>query len=166
MQHNLIEKDFIKLINDHRALIFKICNIYCRDPGLRLDLFQEIVLQLWKAFPSFRGESSGITWIYRVALNTAISDFRKEKRRPGKHSITSNEFAIPDITFVPDTIDETNSLQQAIDRLTDIEKAIVMLYLDEKSYEEIGDITGLSISNVGVRINRIKKKLTKLLKAY
>ena len=161
-----MEKEFVNLINVHRALIFKVCNIYCHDTETRKDLFQEVVLQLWKSFPAFKRESSITTWIYKVALNTAISNFRKETKRIGKSSITNFELEIPDMSFDPDSIDDNNSLQQAIDKLTDLEKAIMMLYLDEKSYEEMSEIIGLSSSNIGVRINRIKKKLTKIIKTY
>jgi len=161
-----MEKEFINLINVHRALIFKVCNIYCDETETRRDLFQEVVLQLWRSFPAFKRESSTSTWIYKVALNTAISNFRKEAKRVGKSSITALESEIPDMSFDPDSIDNNNSLQQAIDKLNDLEKAIMMLYLDEKSYEEMSEIMGLSSSNIGVRINRIKKKLTKIIKTY
>ena len=159
-----MEKEFINLINDHRALIFKVCNIYCHETETRRDMFQEVVLQLWRSFPGFKRESSNSTWIYKVALNTAISNFRKETKRVGKSSITALEFEIHDMSFDPDSLD--NSLQQAINKLNDLEKAIIMLYLDENSYEEMSEILGLSTSNIGVRINRIKKKLTKILKTY
>ena len=82
-----MEVDFINLINNNRALIFKVCNLYCRDPESRKDLFQEVVLQLWKSFPGFRKESAHSTWIYKVAINTAISNLRKESRKPEKHSL-------------------------------------------------------------------------------
>ena len=158
-----MEKEFIQLINDHRALIFKVCNLYCADHENRKDLFQEVVLQLWKSFPGFRKESASSTWIYRVALNTAISNFRKELRKPERTSISLREFDIPNM---PETDDKErrSSLSLAIDKLTEIEKAIIMLYLDEKSYEEISEIIGISNSNVGVRLNRIKIKLSKLVK--
>lgn len=158
-----MEKEFTQLVNDHRALIFKVCNLYCADRESRADLFQEVVLQLWKSFPSFRRESTGSTWIYRVALNTAISNFRKESRKPERRSIGLEEFDIPDMTSADDN-ERTSALTLAITKLTEIEKAIIMLYLDEKSYDEIGEIIGISISNVGVRLNRIKSKLSKLIK--
>ena len=129
-----MEKEFTQLVNDHRALIFKVCNLYCADREGRADLFQEVVLQLWKSFPSFRRESAVSTWIYRVALNTAISNFRKEHRKPDRKAIHLTELEIPDMR---DTEDEerTGALTLAINRLTQIEKAIIMLYLDEKPYE-------------------------------
>lgn len=158
-----MEKEFIQLINDHRALIFKVCNLYCRDPDSRKDLFQEIVLQLWKGLPGFRKESAVSTWIYRVSLNTAISNFRRESKRPGGTPISLKDFEIPDMEGADDK-ERRGALHQAVNKLTEIEKAIIMLYLDEKSYEEISEIIGISIGNVGVRLNRIKGKLSKLVK--
>ena len=161
-----MEKQFIDLVNNNRALIFKVCNLYCKDHEVRKDLFQEVVLQLWRSFPSFRRESAVSTWIYRVALNTAITHFRKESRKQGDKSIGSIEFAIPDMSGLMDDRENKNILYQAIQNLTKLEKAIVMLYLDEKTYEEISAIIGISSGNVGVRLNRIKSKLGKIVKTY
>ena len=158
-----MEKEFIELVNNNRALIFKVCNLYCEEPESRKDLFQEVVLQLWKSFPGFRKESSGSTWIYRVALNTAITNFRKESKKPGGISITLSEMEIPDMP-ARDEKENTASLHLAISKLNEIEKAIILLYLDEKSYDEISEIIGITNSNVGARINRIKTKLGKLIK--
>ncbi len=159
-----MEKVFIQYINDYRGLLFKVCNLYCRDAEDRKDLFQEIVLQLWKAFPSFRGESSPSTWMYRVALNTAISNYRKESRKPQMQDTNSIFFEIPDIYSLPMRIENQRMLYDAIGKLNDLEKAVILLYLDEKSYAEIAEILGITLSNVGVRINRIKNKLSQQLK--
>ena len=159
-----MEKEFTELINNHRALIFKVCNLYCSYPESRKDLFQEVVLQLWKSFPGFRKASANSTWIYRVALNTAISNFRKESKSPEKRPLTLLEFDIPDIPGTTEKEEDRSTLNQAIAKLTEIEKAIIMLYLDEKTYDEISEIIGISNSNVGVRLNRIKNKLSQLIK--
>lgn len=159
-----MEKEFVELINNHRALIFKVCNLYCNDAESRKDLFQEVVLQLWKSFPGFRGQSSYSTWIYRIALNTAISNLRRESSKPDRKSIGLGEFDIPDMTLSSDPDQHRNLLNTAIRKLSEIEKAVILLYLEEKSYDEISTIIGISISNVGVRINRIKNKLSKLIK--
>jgi RNA polymerase sigma-70 factor (ECF subfamily) len=159
-----MENKFIELINDYRALIFKVCNLYCRDPESCRDLFQEVVLQLWKSYPGFRKEAADSTWIYRVALNTAISYLRKEKRSPDSQPLDLAELEIPDLSTTTDENDNRNLLHLAIDRLSEIEKAITLLYLDEKTYDEIGEIIGISNNNVGVRLNRIKIKLNKTLK--
>ena len=159
-----MEKKFIELVNDYRALIFKVCNLYCRDPESCRDLFQEVVLQLWKSYASFRKESADSTWIYKVALNTAISNLRKENRSPHKKPLDLEELEIPDLSTATDENESRMLLHLAIDRLSEIEKAIIMLYLDEKSYDEISEIIGISTSNVGVRLNRIKNKLNKTIK--
>jgi len=132
-----MEKNFVDMINANRGIIYKVCNLYCLEKEYKQDLFQEIVLQLWKAFPSFRNESLRTTWMYRVALNTAISNFRKEVRKPERLSISKSEFQIPDIPQFEDEHDNLSLLKQAIQQLSKIEKAIIMLYLEEKSYEEI-----------------------------
>jgi RNA polymerase sigma factor (sigma-70 family) len=159
-----MEKIFVDMINGNRGIIYKVCNLYCFEKEYREDLFQEIVLQLWKAFPGFRNESLPSTWMYRVALNTAISHFRKEGRKPHRRSISLLEFQLPDLSQFPDENENLSLLKQAIQRLTKVEKAVIMLYLEEKSYEEISEITGISKSNVGVKINRIKSKLETIIK--
>jgi len=161
-----MEKEFIELINNNRALIFKVCNLYCGDIESRRDLFQEVVLQIWKSFPGFRKEAANSTWIYRIALNTAISNFRKESKRPPKQALDITAFEIPDMSDAANNHENMSMLNRAIKELTEIEKAIILLYLDEKSYDEISDIIGISISNVGVRLNRIKNKLSEIIKAY
>ena len=160
-----MEVDFINLINNNRALIFKVCNLYCRDPESRKDLFQEVVLQLWKSFPGFRKESAHSTWIYKVAINTAISNLRKELRKPEKQSLNHLDFDIPDLPANIIEHEQWDMLKLAIEKLTEIEKAILLLYLDEKSYDEMAEIMGITNSNVGARLNRIKTKLIKLVKA-
>jgi len=161
-----MEKEFIELINNNRALIFKVCNLYCGDTESRRDLFQEVVLQVWKSFPGFRKEAANSTWIYRIALNTAISNFRKESKRPVKQALDITAFEIPDMSDRANDHENMSILSRAIKELTEIEKAIILLYLDEKRYEEISDIIGISISNVGVRLNRIKNKLSEIIKTY
>jgi RNA polymerase sigma factor (sigma-70 family) len=160
-----MEKDFVEMINVHRGIIYKVCNLYCHNEEDKKDLFQEIVLQLWKAFPSFRKESLNTSWMYRVALNTAISNFRKETKKPDRKVLTDAEFQIPDLNFYADENEKLQSLKQAIEQLSEIEKAIIMLYLEEKNYEEIAEIIGISLSNVGVRLNRIKTKLEKIIES-
>jgi RNA polymerase sigma-70 factor (ECF subfamily) len=134
-----------------------------QDDESRRDLFQEVVLQLWRSFPGFRKESSNSTWIYRVALNTAVSNFRKELKRPEKQPLSRMEFQIPDMSGTTNEIENSSTLHIAIEKLNEIEKAVIMLYLDDKSYDEISEIIGISISNVGARLHRIKNKLSKLI---
>ena len=158
-----MEKVFISLIKTHRGIIYKVCNLYLKDAEDKKDLFQEIVLQLWRSFPGFKNESQSSTWMYRVALNTAISNFRKESKKPGRRSILDEDFQIPDFSDDHQT-EHLGILNQAIKQLNEIEKAIIMLYLDEKNYEEIAEITGITKNNVGVKLNRIKIKLEKIIK--
>ena len=159
-----MEKVFIEMINKHRGIIYKVCNLYCLEKEYRNDLFQEIVLQLWRAFPSFRNESQRSTWMYRIALNTAISNFRKEHRMPAKTDLSALKFEIPDMASFSDENEQMDMLNRAIGCLTEIEKAVILLYLEEKTYEDISEIIGITKTNVGVRINRIKIKLEKIVK--
>lgn len=137
--------------------------MYCKNATDRQDVFQEILAQLWKSFPSFRNESKVSTWIYRVALNTAISFYRKERKVPEKELIQNSLLLSEEIHFEEEQRAQIAFLYKAINKLTKVEKAIILLYLEEKSYEEISDIMGITITNVGVKINRIKSKLKKIL---
>jgi RNA polymerase sigma-70 factor (ECF subfamily) len=156
-----MQKEFLDILNNHRGLIYKVCNLYCSDPEDRKDLFQEIVFQVWKSLGNFRGESALSTWMYRIALNTAITHFRKDKR--SINSVSINGIDIPDINENDEKEELLKQLFAAIEDLDKIDKSIVLLYLEEKSYEVISEITGLTKSNVGVRLNRIKTKLSNTL---
>lgn len=160
-----MEKDFVEMLNTHRGIIFKVCTLYCHDEEAKKDLFQEIVLQLWKAYPSFRNEALNTSWMYRIGLNTAISNLRKEVKKLDRKSITVEEFQIPDMNFDIEQDEKLVMLKLAIEKLSEVEKAIIILYLEEKTYDEIAEIIGISNSNVGVRLNRIKHKLEKIIKS-
>lgn len=149
------EQEFIALLNKHQNIVHKICNVYMNSSADREDLFQEITLQAWKAFPRFRGESQFSTWLYRVALNTAITFFKKEKKQPITYT---PEF--PDITDIHSPVEaQVQAMYKAIAALSKIDKALVTLYLDDYSYKEMAEILGMTVSNVGVKMNRIKTKL-------
>ena len=162
MQNKELEKQFEKLIKDHELLILKVCAVYASHGADRQDLFQEIVIQLWKAYPKFKGESKLSTWLYRVAINTAISGLRKVKNfiqsyEPGTlpgHLVNTDDNKEKEEYF--------KQLYHAINQLNQIEKAIVMLYLEDKSYEEMKDILGINEGNLRVKMNRIKEKLREL----
>ncbi|MBC7890667.1 MAG: RNA polymerase sigma factor [Sphingobacteriaceae bacterium] len=158
-----MEKEFILVLNRHPGILYKVCRVYCPDEEDRKDLFQEIVLQLWQAFPAFRREANPSTWMYRIALNTAISNFRKQTRKPLPTPFSHLPFPLSDFADETAQPDEITQLYAAIDQLSTIEKALVMLYLDEKSYEEMAVILGISKSNVGVKLNRVRSKLEKLV---
>ncbi len=158
-----MEKEFLQIIKRNQGIIHKVCNIYCDDQDDRDDLFQEIVAQLWKSFPSFREESKFTTWMYRVALNTAITTFKKTKRRPDQNRLTYENFQVKDENYVTETEDEIKNLHRAVAQLTGVEKSIVLLFLENKKYEEIAEITGITQNYVRVKMNRIKKKLKKFM---
>ncbi|HOI48908.1 MAG TPA: sigma-70 family RNA polymerase sigma factor [Prolixibacteraceae bacterium] len=158
-----MEKEFLEIIRQNQGIIHKVCSIYCDSEEDRNDLFQEILAQLWKSFPSFRKESKFTTWMYRVALNTAITTFKKSKRQPAGSRLTVESFQIADEVYDPATEENIRLLQQAVARLSGIEKSIILLFLESKSYEEIAEITGITQNYVRVKMNRIKKKLVKLM---
>jgi RNA polymerase sigma factor (sigma-70 family) len=154
------ETQFLILIKEHQRIIHKICRLYRDIREDREDLFQEITFQLWKSHQTFRNDAKISTWIYRIALNTAIATFRKKKQNIGYFSV------LPDI---PDEQpDEELALRQerlfsALKQLNDGDKAIITLYLEDLSYQQIADITGISENYVGVKLNRIKIKIQTLL---
>ena len=156
------EQKFINLINEHQGLIHKISMMYEHDPDARNDLFQEIVLQLWKSFPSFRGEAKITTWMYRIALNTAISGFRKSTRHIKTEDLREVHMNISD-AWGDDREEDFQKLQWAIRQLSEIERAMIMLALEEMPYEEIAETIGITQNNVRVRMNRIREKLRKLM---
>jgi RNA polymerase sigma-70 factor (ECF subfamily) len=158
-----LEKEFLEIIRSNQGIIHKVCNIYCDDQEDKNDLFQEIVAQLWKSFPSFRQESKFSTWMYRVALNTAITTFKKTKRRPDQNRLTFENFQIKDESYNSEIEDDLKKMHRAVAQLTGVEKSIVLLYLENKKYEEIAEITGITQNYVRVKMNRIKKKLKKFM---
>lgn len=150
------EKEFVALLNQHQKIIYKVCNLYMQSAADREDLFQEITLQAWKAFANFRGDAKFSTWLYRVALNTAITFYRKEK----KNIVFSTDEVPEQSTGPQDPIEmQTKAMYAAIADLSKIDKAIVMLYLEDYSYNEISDVIGITPNNIAVKMNRIKGKL-------
>jgi RNA polymerase sigma-70 factor, ECF subfamily len=159
-----MEQVFIGHITAHQALLFKVCRIFGPTQEARDDLFQDIVLQLWLAFPNYQSTAKWTTWAYRIALNVAISQCRKKylpttSLSGNLYSTLANRPADP--TEAQDTL---AALYVAIAMLDPAEKALVLLYLDELSYAEIAEITGISVGNVGVKLNRVKAKLRTIIK--
>ena len=152
------EIEFAELIRKHQGLLFKVTSIYTDKKTDREDLFQEVVYQLWKSFDSFRKESKITTWMYRVAMNTAISQLKKRKRQPDAVRISDTILSYSENTN-EEYEERLRSLYKHIERLNVLEKGLMLLLLEGKSYKEIAEITGLSDSNVGTRISRIKEKL-------
>ena len=157
------EKRFIDLIDEHQGLIHKVCIMYESNAELRNDLFQEIVLQLWKSFDTFRGEAKITTWMYRIALNTAISGYRKQTRYVKTEDLDEIHYNISERHSHDDVEEDTQKLQWAIRQLSEIERAMVMMALEEIPYEEIAETIGITQNNVRVRMNRIREKLRKLM---
>jgi RNA polymerase sigma-70 factor (ECF subfamily) len=156
IEQTRLEDDFVKMVQQYERVIYKVCSFYVSEIFSMEDLYQETVLNLWKGYPKFRKESSYSTWIYRIALNTCISGMRKEN----KHRQNVPLSLADEIGFEPDNLEEElKELYRLIYQLKTLERAVILLYLEEKSYQEIADITGLSLCNVATKLKRIKEKL-------
>lgn len=163
------EEEFIKIIDQNDARIWHLCRLYARDNAEKQDLYQEIVIQVWESLQSFNGEAKLSTWIYRLALNTAISMKRKRKTRRHYHSNFKKEKEAPHPTHIEknDPVEENEQVKKlytAIAKLNDSEKAIITMCLEGFTYAEIAYVTNITENYVGVKINRIKDKLSKLIK--
>ncbi len=163
MNTSVTAQQFVSLIEVNQGIIHKVCHLYRKDTDDRKDLFQEIVIQLWKSFASFRNESKITTWMYRVALNTAIADFRKQKRQPDKFPLSETISEKIELEEDAEKQESIRQLYAAIEQLTDIEKGIIMLYLEEYEYEEIAEIVGITQNYVRVKMNRIREKLRQIM---
>ncbi len=152
------KKEFVSIIRQNQALIYKVTRVYGHTREDQQDLYQEIVYQLWKSFGSFRNESMISTWIYRVALNTSIAHLNRQKNRG--HHLPAEEWLLNEAEKRDTVMDERSEiLFTLIKKLNDIEKGIVLLHLEGKSYAEIAAITGFTVTNIGTRLGRIKQKL-------
>ncbi len=158
------EKKFLRLISEHEGLIHKICHVYAADALAKQDLFQEIVIQLWKSFENFRNESKISTWMYRVALNTALTEKRRNKTKVSISFLGSLKDDKAQESNMDANEENLNLLFSAISKLTEVEKAVVMLYLDDKSYEDMEDVLGINQGTLRVKMNRIKEKLRQITK--
>lgn len=154
------ETKFLALVRKHQSILHKICFIYTRTSSEKEDLMQEIILQLWKSFPGFSEKSSFSTWMYRVALNTAIS--QTKKRTSTIEMDATNEPAV-EAESMMELSEEIRILYRAISHLKRSEKAIILLWLEEKSYEDIATTTGITVKNVSVQLVRIRKKLSGII---
>lgn len=156
-----MEKDqFISVIKENQNLIFKICHSYCTNPESRKDLQQEILIQLWKSFSKFDGRVKISTWIYRVALNTAIFFYRKDIKQKGRSvPIEASILSLSDVSPDGELDEKITMLYRFIEGLHNLDKALILLYLDDNKYKDIAEILGLSETNVATKISRIKKTL-------
>ena len=154
-----MELEFAQTVRKHKGTIYTVCYMFSNNPDEVADLFQEILINLWKGFPKFRGESNVRTWIYRISLNTCISSERKKSRMVETLPLTM------DINLFSDSDDESKQVQMLRDRINKLgpfDRAIVLLWLENLSYDEIGAIVGISAKNVSVRLVRIKEQLKKM----
>jgi RNA polymerase sigma factor (sigma-70 family) len=159
--------DFLAALHDYQPLVRRVCRLYCQDADDRQDLFQEIVLQLWRAWPRYvpQPDAKLSTWLYRIALNVAISNLRQRTRRPasvGLESDVAQHLAQPTEASAYEP-EETAALYRAINRLSDVDKAFVLLYLEDRPYDEMADILGITQNNVRVKMHRVQEKLRKQL---
>lgn len=156
-----MEKDkFISVIKDNQNLIYKICYSYCSNSENRKDLEQEILLQLWNSFSKFDGRVKLSTWIYRIALNTAISFYRNDSKHSDKKiSIDASIISLSDFEYVPEQDENIAMLYQFIENLNEMDKALILLYLDDNKQKDMAEVLGISETNVATKICRIKKIL-------
>jgi RNA polymerase sigma-70 factor (ECF subfamily) len=157
-----IDTEFLKSINDNLGIAHKVCNMYFDDVDTRQDVIQEMMYQLWKSFQSFDGRSKFSTWMYSVCLNTALTYHRKVTKQRNE-SLTALHHNIADRTSAAHD-EEISLMFRAIGRLSSLNKAIVLLYLEDMSYDDISTITGLTKTNVSVRLVRIRKELEQTMK--
>ncbi len=152
------EQEFVSTIERHKQLIYKVCYLYATDSFELNDLYQEVVINLWRGFSDFRGDSSISSWIYRVGLNTCISYYRKSSSKPKTIPLVDN------LEIYEDTIKTTQikEMYRLIGKLSKIERALILLWLDEKTYDEIGEIMGLNRNTVASRLKRIREKIVEM----
>ena len=159
-----LNQEFSNIIEEHKRIIFKVCNSYCSNPDDREDLAQEIIFQVWKSFEKYDEKYKAGTWIYRIALNVAISFYRHKKRRLENFSAIDEsvlEYSEPDTNG---NQHQLKMLHESIEKLDPLNRAIMILYLDDKPYREISEILGISETNVATKLSRIKQKLKQQLK--
>jgi RNA polymerase sigma-70 factor (ECF subfamily) len=157
---NELEKDFLDMIAAHERVIYKVCYFCAKNHDELDDLFQEIVLNLWKSFPNFRGESKITTWIYRIATNTCINSQRYAHDRLKMVPLTTDE--VRNLTTDDDREGLFQELHEHIDQLSEKERALILLWLEDMSYQAMADILGTTTNNIGVKLCHIKHKLRKM----
>ena len=163
MNKEELEKPFIALVTEYQRVIYKVCYMYATDEYTLEELYQETVINLWKAFPQFKEHSKVSTWVYRIAMNTCISYFRKSSVRPTTIPITFRM----ETTLADDSAQSgyLRELYRMISQLGKLDRALILLWLEDKSYQEIADVLSITKANVAVKINRVKEKLKKMSNA-
>ncbi|CAI8175609.1 MAG: ECF RNA polymerase sigma-E factor [Polaribacter sp. SA4-10] len=158
-----LETKFLLDFENNQGIVHKVCRIYTTDSDAHKDLFQEITIQLWKNYSKFRGDSKFSTWMYRVALNTAISLYRKSSKRIKTEDYSDIEYKIQSVEYDDNQELQLKALYAAIHQLNDIDKALIFLYLEDKPFKEISITLGISDINARVKMNRAKEKLRTIL---
>lgn len=157
MEKETIDKEFLSMIQQNEKIIYKVASFYADADNPIADLYQEVIINVWKGYPTFKGDSKPSTWIYRIALNTCISFFRRRKVS------TSYLEILPELgEQIDHNDDQLQELYVMINRLGRLERALVLLYLEDKSYKEMAEIMGMTVTNVATKLNRIKDKLRKM----
>jgi RNA polymerase sigma factor (sigma-70 family) len=155
-----LQADFVKTIEANKGIIYKIARSYCKDPDDKQDLIQEMLFQLWKSFDKFDSSYKFSTWMYRIALNVAISFYRKESRRQQMNQpLSESVLNLKEDNTAKDLDTKLNQLNQFIQELKELDRAIIILYLEENSQQDIGEILGLTATNVSTKVSRIKELL-------
>ena len=165
METKELEREFLDMIAAQKRVIYKVCYIYAKDQDDLNDLFQEVVLNLWKSFPNYRGDSTVTTWVYRIAMNTCITFLRRSNTRLQTIRLQTIPMTADVASLVADEEGRTGQLQELyrlINKLGKLERALILLWLEERSYQEMADILGISKANVAVKLLRTKEKLKKM----
>lgn len=160
METKELEKEFLNMIETQKRTIYKVCYMYADDQEDLNDLFQETVLNLWKSFPRYRGDSKLTTWVYRIAMNTCITFLRHANSRPQTVPMTAQ--VAGSLEADEETSGQLRELYRLINQLGKLERAQILLWLEERSYQEMADILGISKANVAVKLNRIREKLKQM----
>ena len=157
--------DFVAVLHEYQPLLRRVARLYCQDADDRQDLFQEIVLQLWRAWPRYVPQPGAklSTWLYRIALNVAISNLRQRTRRPAPGTLDAEALAVAQASDTSFDADDRANLYRAIGRLSDVDKVFILLYLEDRPYDEMADILGITQNNVRVKMHRVQEKLRSLL---
>jgi RNA polymerase sigma factor (sigma-70 family) len=159
MKEKQQSEHFQNIMEQHKGILYKVANAYCPNEDDRQDLIQEMMIQVWQSIHRYDMQFKISTWLYRISLNVAISFYRKNTTRANKYTVLNEQMI--QIPAEDKTADERqlNLLEQFISELREIDKALMILYLEDKSHAEIAEILGISISNVGTKIGRVKDKL-------
>ena len=160
METKEIEKEFLSMIEEQKRTIYKVCYMYANDQDDLNDLFQETVLNLWKGFPNYRGDSTFNTWVYRIAMNTCITFLRRSNTHLQTVPMTAQMAGC--LVTDEETEARLKELYTLINQLGKLERALILLWLEERNYQEMADILGISKVNVGVKLNRIREKLKRM----